>query len=423
MRERDYQVGDYWLYREPESGKYHIHWYDTQSQRTKRKSTGTSDLQQAKEVITALHVQTLNPVTGGGLSVRQVSLKYWQNHAQTLISSGTCRVSLDKLNRFLDIYESHNENLEAEKWTKQTTLDFIQWLRDNPSFRRKAVKDTAGRVIDYTQTPIPLSDKSINRTLDDVRAAFRYCLDRPPIIQGIQGALARGGRKKPTLSLDQMKALFGYAFDSAEREHLQNYLLIALTTLARPEAIIDISVDPARGQIEMDYRLIHQNPEGRQQTKKYRPSVPINDHLLPIIQQKIKQFNDPMCDTQGYLVEYKGRPIASIRQTWNKAKKALGWPMVRDWDAKMLRHTLSKHLRATGVPWPELQGQLGHSISGQTETYAEYEPDYLGRVQAEITNYIDRIWQGETWRHAPITPRLKNGVSDISKKNPYKSNS
>ncbi len=95
-------------------------------------------------------------------------------------------------------------------------------------------------------------------------------------------------------------------------------------------------------------------------------------------------------------MEYKGRPVASIRQTWNKAKKALGWPMVRDWDAKMLRHTLSKHLRATGVPWPELQGQLGHSISGQTETYAEYEPDYLGRVQAEITNYIDRIWQGET---------------------------
>ena len=53
--------------------------------------------------------------------------------------------------------------------------------------------------------------------------------------------------------------------------------MISLNTLARPDAVLDLS--PA--QVDFKRRLIKLNPDGRKQTKKYRPVVPISETLLP----------------------------------------------------------------------------------------------------------------------------------------------
>jgi integrase len=321
--------------------------------------------------------------------------------------------------------------MQAEDWTRNTTKEFVAWIRKNPTYYEKKVRDSKGKVVETIRRPRSYTDASINRVLDDVRAAFRFCMDRPPVIQGIQRVVPREGRKKPTLSVQQVKDLFAYAYASEDRKHLQNYLLIAFTTLARPEAIIDISVAAERGQVEWDYRLLHLNPEGRQQTKKHRPSIPINDYLLPVIQECHNEYLVHKADPEntpkhsGFLVQYRGKPIASIRQTWNRAKKALGWPMGgsigRDWDAKMIRHTMSKWLRAQGAPWPEIEGQMGHRIDSQTAAYAEYEPDYLGRVQAEITRYMSQIFEGQNWACTPLAPHLEKNVVSIKAKKGDKS--
>jgi len=425
MSEHEYQVGKYWLARDKEGGPYKINWYDEGKRKVRRKTTGSKDLQRAIEVITGHHIAQLEPDVEAGITVRQVSLKYWFEHAQHLVSNSTPRASFSKLDKFLLEFEGDGPQMLAEEWTKETTKKLIKWMRDNPAYSERSVKDEEGTVIEVVRTPRPCSDKAINRHIDDIRAAFRYCMDRPPIIQGIQGAETRQGRKKPTLSIDQVKKLFAYAHEKPERRHLQNYLVLAITTLGRPEALIDVSVEPERGQIEWDYRRLHLNPEGRKQTKKHRPIVPINDYLLPIIQDSSARYEASRIGSgqksSGYIVEYKGKPVAGMRQTWNRAKTALGWPVGgdigRDWDIKMLRHTMSKYLRAQGVPWPELQGHLGHSIKGQTETYAEYDPKYMGHVQAEITRFMGLIFEGQKWACTPLAPHLAASVVSLQSKN------
>ena len=57
--------------------------------------------------------------------------------------------------------------------------------------------------------------------------------------------------------------------------------MISLNTLARPDAVLDLG--PA--QVDIKRRLIKLNPDGRKQTKKYRPVVPISETLLPWLEQ------------------------------------------------------------------------------------------------------------------------------------------
>ncbi|MBL4838143.1 MAG: tyrosine-type recombinase/integrase [Kordiimonadaceae bacterium] len=423
---RQYQVGPFWLNEEPNSGKYFIYWYDEQRRRTKRKTTGTTSFQSAVDAITAHHLAHLEPEKEGGLTVHQVAMKYWLEHGKNIEASGHSSISLGRLTAFADYLEGKDgAPFLAENWTKQTTKAFITWVRKNPYHRTKEIKDGQGKVIEVIKTPMPVSDATINRNINDVRAAFRFAMDRPPLIEGIKGVQARGGRQKPTLSTKQVKALFAYAFETQERRHLQTYLIAAFTTLGRPDAVLDISVSPEREQVEWDYRRLHLNPSGREQNKKYRPIVPINDYLLPYLQEAEDRLEEskinPDIKTAGFLTEWNGKRMASPRASWNKAKEALGWPMVRDWDAKMIRHTMAKWLRAQGVPWAELEGHLGHKIPSTSETYAEYAPDYLGRVQQEITRFLDGIFEGQEWACTPIAPRFEKRVVSIISKKPANS--
>ena len=245
-------------------------------------------------------------------------------------------------------------------------------------------------MIDVELTIRNISDTTINRNLADVRAAFRFCMDRPTIIKLLK-AQAREGGKKPTLSMEQMVKLFDYAFESDDRSHLQAYLVTAISTLGRPDAILDICVAPERQQIEWDFNLLHLNPAGRLQNRKFRASVPINCYLLPYLYAAKERFEDDETESSGYIIEYKSDKLASMRQTWNRAKVATGLPMTRDYDAKMIRHTMGKWLRSQGVVWQELQGHMGHKIPGMTEGYAEYDPSYMGTVQKGINQYFQEI--------------------------------
>ena len=60
---------------------------------------------------------------------------------------------------------------------------------------------------------------------------------------------------------------------------LRPYRIAAVTTLARPDAICDMSVIPARARWLRDDRRYALNPAGRVQTKQYRPVVPVGELL------------------------------------------------------------------------------------------------------------------------------------------------
>ena len=126
--------------------------------------------------------------------------------------------------------------------------------------------------------------------------------------------------------------------------HLQTFIRWALGTAARPEAIIGLRSE----QVECERRVVHLNPEGREQNKKHRPVVSCRRRFA----------------RAGF------RRLADYRTRANtpRALRRLGWPpCVRQtrWRCRpySLRHTAARWMRLQGVAAEEVAQQLGTGSS------------------------------------------------------------
>jgi integrase len=156
-------------------------------------------------------------------------------------------------------------------------------------------------------------------------------------------------------------------------DHLRVFIVLAINTAARPEALLGLR----RGQIDIERRLLHLNPPGRTQTKKYRPTLPITDALLPWLSLE-----------RDYQVQWKKEqdsPIKSIKTTWRKLRDEAG--LDKDVVPYTIRHTVATELRARGVPEWECRGFMGHRSGGVTERYAKFQPNHLGAAVKAIDAY------------------------------------
>ena len=101
------------------------------------------------------------------------------------------------------------------------------------------------------------------------------------------------------LTLEELARLFL----CAEAPHLKLFMTIMATTLCRPDAAFDLGPN----QVDSNGGIINLNPEGRRQTKKYRPKVPLTKSLRPHLKG---------CKTATF-VAYRGKRVSEINTAWN----------------------------------------------------------------------------------------------------------
>lgn len=362
-----FQFDRYWLSKRAGSKNYCATWYDPITGGTKRLSLGTSDLREAQEKLRqfgAAHIH-LRDQPRKNVRLSTVWIRYYENHAKFRRSEETARLALAKWNQFF-------ENDTVDKLTPERQKAFIDSLM------------RAGYKNEY-----------INRILSVGRAALNYAvenlvLESVPMIK----LLPPNPGRDFVLTDEQVATLL----DNADTEHIFLYCLIALNTLARPEAILELT----KFQLDFENRLINLNPAGRQQTKKYRPIVPMTDTLLPWLRR-----------AQGdYLISYRNKPIRSIKSAWRKLRKRADLPP--DAVPYTLRHTMASELRRRGIPMVQIAAFLGHKIPDfrTTERYTHFGVDYLADAAAEIDRYFGEL-QGKIKRsivplsvsnQAPINP-------------------
>ena len=348
MQERTGEIGDYWLTKRPGSAQWCRTWYDANTRQTRRASLGTDDLQAAKVKLWEWFAKygRVGKQEAHDTALELVLVRYYQQHAEASASAEMARIALAYWSDFFC-------GATVAEVTPARQREFAEWLKA----KRKP----------------PLSDGYVKRVLTVGKSALNRAyregeIDTVPFIIPWQDGEAR----EQTLSVEESAALWG----AAESPHERMYLALAYGTLARPEAILGMH----RSFADLDRRLLIQNPPGRRQTKKYRPTVPICDFLLPWIEQA----------SDGPLVQWRGREIASFKTAWRKMRTAAGLPPGTV--PKVIRHTMATHLRASGVPEAEIQGFLGHkAYSGKTEVYARYRPDYLGQAAAAIDGYMNAL--------------------------------
>lgn len=281
-----------------------------------------------------------------------VLIRYMHQHGGNLASKDSASRGVDLWNEFF------GPAATVAEVTIPRQEEFMKWL-------------TGGEYSDgYVRRMLGVGKSAMNRAWKRGEITQVPFVDLPPIGEAYPHYATR----------NQIVRLL----NAEMPEHIWAYFLVRLCTACRGDAARDLQ----RFQVDVDAGLVHLNPPGRRQTKKYRPTVP----LLPALAAYLAVTNP-----QAHVVNWHGRHIKSIKTTWRKLReRALlpGWFV-----PKTLRHTLATWLRQRGVPAWDVSGLLGHHAGGTTDTYAKFDPAYLGDVRAALIAIIDDL--------AKDVPRLK----------------
>ena len=356
--QRKSQLGNFWISKRPNSPAWCRTWFDSTTRQTRRASLGTTDVREAElklaEWITIN--QQMVDAKPHDVPLETVLVRFYEFQAKEQASEVQARTGLRFWSEFFA--ESRVSDLTPDRLEA-----FIDWLKEKGH-----------------------ADGYVNRTLAVGRAALNRARKRQEI-QNVPfiPSLAPGEPRDVYLSVEQSAALF----DACNEPHILLFLVLTFNTLSRPTALLELQKD----QIDFENRLIDLNPEGRKQTKKFRPTIPITTSLYPWLEQV----------GQGPLITYWGRSIKSVKKGFNAIRDAAG--LGSNVSPYAIRHTMAIELRKRGVPPWEVQGILGHKSGGYrtTEIYAKYAPDYLGKAAQSIDEYMEEVSKRTS---RPLNPAL-----------------
>ena len=269
-------------------------------------------------------------------------VRYYRDHAAGLASGTQARIACNKLSEAVGALAVADFGVQAQR-------EFIAKMRE------------AG-----------YADGYIRRTLSVGKAALAWAQMEGLVKSAPAVKLPSDGQpRERVLTLAEQAAIV----EAATEEHVYRFVVLAFATWARPDAILDLD----RHRCNDERRLIDLNPQGRPQTKKFRPTVPM-----------VEQARHVIVDVpHGPLVTWRGRGIADIKTGWRRLRNRAGLdPGVIPY---LIRHTMATQARTAGAPPWEVEGWLGHKRPGTTERYAKFAPDYLSQTAGVVEAHLAQL--------------------------------
>jgi hypothetical protein len=411
-RNEIYRRGEFWLDhvrgagRKPVNDRLYVWWYDRASGRLKRKSTGTSDVRVACDVLDAHYLAAHDPSAEDRrtYTVSEALADYWLEHGRTRASAESIKARLKLLTRFMDAEVAAgrlSDPILAAAVDSRFVGRFRAWALADPITTRR--KDGAGDWV--AGSARPRSPATVEESVIQLKAALNHAhgAKRLANAPGFQHLTRDAVTPERTyrLSVDALGELLDYSARGAGRNAahvgrllpLRRYLIAAVTTLARPDAIFDISVLPAREQWMREAGLLALNPAGRLQTKKHRPTLPVVDLLsqwLDATDEWMVCGERPRAGEDDEELPPEQFRVSSVRSAWDGARAQLG---IKDgWGPKLVRHSVATILTNRGVDLVQLEIALGHRVLRRTtRRYAAFEPNYLDTVAAGIETLVEDL--------------------------------
>ena len=407
-----YQRGEFWLDLDrgaggkPNSSSWYIFWYDAGRGRQRRKSTGTSDVRIACDALDAHYLAVHRPTSREQdvYTVAEAMTDYWLEHGSKQTSAEAIKSRLKLMNRFMDIEADAGRLVDPfipDHLDDRFLERFRQWAKAEPIVARK--KDGKGNWIDGKARA--RSASTVEESIIQLKAALNHAFNArrtryvPPLKHKTRDQVTP--QRTYRLSIDAIAELLDYSINGAgvygghadRLIPLRRYLIGAITTLARPDAILDMGVARERGQWMQDERRFALNPEGRLQTKKVRPVVPVVDLLHSwlsasddwlVCGQRVR-FDDEQ--HVNVIEQYR---VASVKKGWLGAREKLGIP--DGWGPKLIRHSMATILANRRVDLIELEIALGHRPLGKTSSrYAIFDPDYLSTIREGVDDVVAEL--------------------------------
>lgn len=219
----------------------------------------------------------------------------------------------------------------------------------------------------------PISDGTLRRELNVLQAAINYShregyLTSPTAVTLPSNPPARDR----WLTRDEAAALIWAAYRSPKGKHLARFILIAVYTGTRKEAILNLGFNPSltAGWIDVDRGVMYRRGSAERETNKRRKPVRLTRRLLAHCRRWRAMG-------ANWAVEIDGQRVGDIKTGFALARDKAGLPDVSP-------HTL-KH---TAVTWAIQRGLTVEDAadyfdtSGETirKTYYHHSPHYQDRA-------------------------------------------
>jgi hypothetical protein len=179
-----------------------------------------------------------------------------------------------------------------------------------------------------------------------------------------------------------------------EYEAAFRYMIMALNTWARPEAVLDLSVQK---QVDFENGLVHLNPPGRAQNKKRRPPVRLTDNLRGWLLHW--NVDRPLMYFGRVVKKVDARTLKRAAQRAIDAGRLPANFDLRNVNRYMLRHYMSTRVRRVDtvqVTREDRAKWLGHKDAqhSMTETFYEsFDPDHLEEAKQATDAVLQRLGQ------------------------------
>jgi hypothetical protein len=378
----------------PRSGRttFEITWYDVASGRERTVSAGASEIEEAKAALDRKYLEITQgrdvchacgrpfEPTEERSKLVTAAIELYLHNAEEKTSYPAIAARLDHVVNFIGTLDSpavYCRDID-ERWIRR----FRAWAAEQP------IVSSSGRVLERARTPStiensvlqlaaaithngerphfkPIPPKEVNRTP-------RYRADVAKLAQMFRYCLAPAG---PAIRSEKERAR-----RIRERVALLSFLRGSVITLGRPDAVHDISTDPARGQWDSEHGVLDLNPKGRRQTKKRRATVPIAKQAVWMLDE---------CD--GYLIK-----AGSVKSSFTAMAQEINLPAAGESGMKLIRRSVANivrgKLRELDKSEDELEVFLGHRvIDSVSELYAPFDPSYLRNVKAILEGLIHEI--------------------------------
>lgn len=378
-----YQRGTYRLYRRADRSNLEITWYDEGAKRERSVSARTSDPERGRIELDRLYLasngQHFCP-TCGHKTDGEAAPTLLRAMADYLLKSegqaGFVHSTKPRLKTVIAYVAETNPDVTVPAITEGWVEGFRKWALAKPTKQGKArtlggvegcVLQLAAVINALPGTTAQFKAKSVKKLAQspiyraDVKmlaAMFRFCLYPEP-----------KGKQRWSDKV-AVKTVEG-------RTNLLRYLRAAVATWSRPDAIYDLK---AKGQWYDDAGVLNLNAPGREQTKKFRPTIPVAKQFKPWLDEAITR--------EHYL------PVTTIKCSWNAMRKQLGLPTSdKEAGEKLIRRSMATICRKIigEANWQQGEMMLGHKKTSISDIYAVPDPHNLGLALAATEQVIDEI--------------------------------
>jgi integrase len=172
---------------------------------------------------------------------------------------------------------------------------------------------------------------------------------------------------------------FGAFIDKIDirQENLFRFVMMALNTWSRPEAIIDLRTDR---QVDWAFGVVDLNPPGRRQTKKFRPKIKLTENLGDWLHH---------WDSPAPMI-WDGKPVSTMKKTFKRHALACGHP---NFTQDTIRHFMATYVRQATPRVSKEQRDiwLGHNDQRTASWYEHRDPEFLDDARCATESVIEQL--------------------------------